>query len=236
VWEVCAHTKYATLKEVDLAEVEALRARRGLTSWERARTCLVASAHWGDMAVVLGALQALASLGLMDEGSDEGSGRLRALVCPRYPEDGARMAAALEGLGLRVRREGEGWSRGPKAAQVVVVETMGELRALYGCARVAVMGGTLCQRGGQNPMEAAAAGCRVIVGPHTAQIEVELGRMEADTIAGEAGALAKALRVAMAQGGGDSDGRAQVEAAMRVALEAREASERQAQRVIEALR
>src|SRR5207302_4419814 len=50
---------------------------------------------------------------------------------------------------------------------VILVDTIGELGALWGLADVALVGGSLDgRRGGQNMIEPAAYGAAVIFGPH----------------------------------------------------------------------
>jgi 3-deoxy-D-manno-octulosonic-acid transferase len=44
---------------------------------------------------------------------------------------------------------------------------MGEMAAYYSAADVAYVGGSLLPFGGQNLIEAAAAGCPALIGPHT---------------------------------------------------------------------
>jgi 3-deoxy-D-manno-octulosonic-acid transferase len=51
--------------------------------------------------------------------------------------------------------------------QVVVGDTMGELMLLYGIADLAFVGGSLVERGGHNPLEAAAHAIPVLMGPYT---------------------------------------------------------------------
>jgi 3-deoxy-D-manno-octulosonic-acid transferase len=51
-------------------------------------------------------------------------------------------------------------------AQVIIGDTMGQLIYLYGVAQVAFIGGSLVEHGGHNPIEAAATGLPLIVGPH----------------------------------------------------------------------
>ena len=50
---------------------------------------------------------------------------------------------------------------------VVLLDTMGELRAAYGLATVGFVGGTLVPIGGHNLLEPVAAGRAVLFGPHT---------------------------------------------------------------------
>ena len=51
-------------------------------------------------------------------------------------------------------------------AQVIIGDTMGQLIYLYGVAQIAFIGGSLVQHGGHNPIEAAAAGLPLLMGPH----------------------------------------------------------------------
>ena len=48
----------------------------------------------------------------------------------------------------------------------MVVDTVGELAALYSLAKVAFVGGSLVRHGGQNPLEPAQFRVPVLMGPH----------------------------------------------------------------------
>ncbi|MCK5242451.1 3-deoxy-D-manno-octulosonic acid transferase [bacterium] len=50
---------------------------------------------------------------------------------------------------------------------VILLDTMGELADIYGLGQVAFVGGSLLPFGGHNPLEPAALGVPVLVGPHT---------------------------------------------------------------------
>jgi 3-deoxy-D-manno-octulosonic-acid transferase len=54
----------------------------------------------------------------------------------------------------------------PWAADVLVLDTLGELAQVYALATVVFVGGSLEPHGGHNVLEPAAAGKPVIVGPH----------------------------------------------------------------------
>lgn len=88
------------------------------------------------------------------------------VIAPRHPEDIGATRRVFERAGWRVDR----WSRlqavgAPRAAEAVVVDTMGVLPSLYPCATVAFVGGSLVPRGGQNLLEPAASGVPVLFGP-----------------------------------------------------------------------
>ena len=53
-----------------------------------------------------------------------------------------------------------------RTSDVYVADTIGELGMLYKLAPVAFIGGSLVDRGGQNPIEAVRHGAVVLVGPH----------------------------------------------------------------------
>ena len=74
---------------------------------------------------------------------------------------------------------------GPRdPGSVLLVDTMGELEALFGLASVVFLGGSLAPVGGHNLLEPAAAGRALIVGPH-----LDSCRAEADLLEGAKGLL-----------------------------------------------
>ncbi len=52
-----------------------------------------------------------------------------------------------------------------KPREVVILDTIGDLAAVYGVADVAFVGGSLAKRGGHNPLEPAQFGVPVVIGP-----------------------------------------------------------------------
>jgi 3-deoxy-D-manno-octulosonic-acid transferase len=96
--------------------------------------------------------------------------RLRLVLVPRHPERFDRVARRLQERGERVVRRSRpgavfGLGDGPS---VILVDSLGELSAVWGLADVAFVGGSLRPgRGGQNMMEPAAFGAPVLFGPHT---------------------------------------------------------------------
>ncbi|WLS78857.1 lipid IV(A) 3-deoxy-D-manno-octulosonic acid transferase [Erwinia pyri] len=88
------------------------------------------------------------------------------ILVPRHPErfSTAREMTQKAGFSYTLRSSGEIPSG---STQVVIGDTMGELMLLYGIADVAFVGGSLVERGGHNPLEAAAHAIPVLMGPHT---------------------------------------------------------------------
>ena len=57
---------------------------------------------------------------------------------------------------------------------VVLGDTMGELRRFYALADVVFVGRTLVPMGGSDPMEVAALGKAMVVGPHTDNFQMPI--------------------------------------------------------------
>jgi len=99
---------------------------------------------------------------------------LRLLLAPRHPERAADVAKTARRQGASVGLR----SQGAAAAEVVVVDGVGELASLYGLADLVFVGGTLAHVGGHNLVEPVLAGRVVVHGPHT-----ENQRTQADLLA-----------------------------------------------------
>jgi len=87
----------------------------------------------------------------------------RSIVAPRKPERFEDAARLLAQSGLRWTRCG---ALEDPAADVLLLDSIGELSGLFPWATVVFMGGTLVARGGHNILEPAIFGKPVIVGPH----------------------------------------------------------------------
>ena len=92
----------------------------------------------------------------------------RLVSCPRHPERGAELVDMCGKYGVKGVRSSTLAGAVPPADAVVIVDEIGRLGALYAAATpagIAVVGGSLGSgRGGQNMLEAAAAGCCTVVG------------------------------------------------------------------------
>jgi len=87
------------------------------------------------------------------------------ILAPRHPERFTAVAQVIENLGIRHWRRSL-WSGEPLPGGVLLVDSIGELAALYALADVAFVGGSLVPQGGHNIIEAAQHGAPIIVGPH----------------------------------------------------------------------
>ncbi|BDY03100.1 lipid IV(A) 3-deoxy-D-manno-octulosonic acid transferase [Ferrimonas sp. YFM] len=120
------------------------------------RPCwLAASTHPGEFELALAAHKTL-----LEHFPD-----LLLMLVPRHPEQFARAADLSQEANLTLARRSDG---GPIAdtTQVLIGDTMGELKTLCGMSDIALVGGSLIERGGHNPLEPAAFGKPVLMGPH----------------------------------------------------------------------
>jgi len=91
------------------------------------------------------------------------------VLVPRHAERRAEVLAAIAARGLSVAqrsRMADGGGGAPSGADVLLVDTTGELRGFYAVADAVFVGKSLTQKGGQNPVEPAKDGRAVVVGPH----------------------------------------------------------------------
>ena len=99
--------------------------------------------------------------------------RVGLIMAPRYPTEAARIQADLEAKAMNVVRKSEvdaDRADAPGCGGVLLVDSVGELRTLYGAADIAYVGGSLFDRGsnkgGHNVIEPAIQGVPVLFGPH----------------------------------------------------------------------
>ena len=88
------------------------------------------------------------------------------ILAPRHPERFDDVAILLKRLGMPSVRRSQ-WRGETLAGGVLLVDTIGELAALYALADVAFVGGSLVPRGGHNIIEPAQHGVAVVTGNHT---------------------------------------------------------------------
>ena len=93
--------------------------------------------------------------------------RLRLFLVPRQKDRFDEVAHVLEHHRLPFARRSSLTQPLSDRESVVLVDTIGELGALWGLADIAFVGGSLDgRRGGQNMIEPAAYGAAVVFGPH----------------------------------------------------------------------
>jgi 3-deoxy-D-manno-octulosonic-acid transferase len=88
------------------------------------------------------------------------------VLVPRHPQRFSEVAGLVEKAGLGLQRRSEKLDIAPDT-RVWLGDSMGEMVAYYRMCDVAIIGGSWQPLGGQNLIEACAAGKPVLVGPHT---------------------------------------------------------------------
>ncbi len=91
----------------------------------------------------------------------------RLLIAPRQPERFDQVARLFEQRGLNyLRRSACVGTARVEPAKVILLDSMGELAALYQLASAVFVGGSLVPKGGHNILEPAFYAKPIIVGPH----------------------------------------------------------------------
>ncbi len=119
---------------------------------------------------------------------------LLTIIVPRHPDRGPDIVELLRAAGLKAMlRSGGGMPE--SGTDVYVADTIGELGLFYALAPVAVIGGSLVARGGQNPVEAIKLGAAVLTGTNWQNFRdsyAELLKVGGAKEVGDAGSLAAA--------------------------------------------
>lgn len=191
--KVLGNMKFDHAKDMrDSLLTEELRERFGITA--EAPLIIAASTHSPEEKWILHAFKDVW----------KSSGNLpRLLVVPRHPERFDDVAEQIKSTGFAWARRSAVPAPSDRTAEVVLLDSIGELRVAYPLAEIVIVGGSLVPRGGQSIFEPASSGKAIITGPHTANFAaavsefssrnalIQLGEITADTATTE---LSKALR------------------------------------------
>lgn len=125
----------------------------------------------GDEVIVVGSTHAPEETGIIDMFRRMRAARpgIRMVLAPRHVERAEEVKACLDREGVRYRCLSailEGAIEEPASSDVLLVDTIGHLRDMYGIATVVFIGGSIAGKGGQNPIEAARWSKPVVFGPH----------------------------------------------------------------------
>lgn len=143
--EVTGNLKFDAAPDADrIAAGEAYRMALGRS------VLLLASTREGEEAILLDALGTMPA-------------DIRLVVVPRHPKRFDEVEKLLAARGLAVTKRSAGAA--PDSG-VLLGDTLGEMDFYYAAADVAVIGGSFAPLGGQNLIEACAAGTPVVLGPH----------------------------------------------------------------------
>ncbi len=162
--QVFGNIKFDVQAPIDSLEKAAMfRERIGKRLGENRLVLCCASTREGEEALILKALSERLRDGQWPD-------RILLLLVPRHPQRFAEVAAIAVNYKMKVvMRSTLNQSERDISSdtQVLVGDSMGEMAAYYGASDLAFIGGSLLPFGAQNLIEACAAGCPVLIGPHT---------------------------------------------------------------------
>ena len=95
----------------------------------------------------------------------------RLMIVPRHPERFDAIARLLADSPYKTVRRSDPESENDQAADVILLDSIGELRAVYPLADIVFVGGSLIPHGGQNMIEPAFEGKPIVTGPYTANFD-----------------------------------------------------------------
>ncbi|MDQ5846687.1 MAG: 3-deoxy-D-manno-octulosonic acid transferase [Acidobacteriota bacterium] len=119
---------------------------------------LAASTHSPEERIILDALKQISSTS---------SSGVRLMIAPRHPERFTEVAGLIESAGLRWIRSSARRTSDDSEAQVILLDSIGELQSMYPLAAIVFVGGSISRSGGHNILEPAAVGACIITGPYT---------------------------------------------------------------------
>lgn len=155
------------------------------------------------------------------------------IVAPRKPERFELVASMYATTPLRVVRRSAIEKR--SGADVLILDTFGELARIYRYATAAFVGGSLVPIGGHNPIEPAAAGVPVAFGPHMSNFREIASVFLRNDAAREVNSAAEVFAFAAEMFGDDAARRAFGSRGRDTVLQNRGASARTASRIVELL-
>jgi 3-deoxy-D-manno-octulosonic-acid transferase len=120
---------------------------------------LAASTHEPEDRYVIGALES------------ELGHSCRLMIAPRHPERFEDVAAILRATSYSVSRRSESKAHDDRLADVILLDSIGELRAVYPLAEIVFVGGSLIPHGGQSVFEPAVEGRAIVTGPYTSNFQ-----------------------------------------------------------------
>ncbi len=141
-------------KEVTAAQASAMDLSLALTASD-APLLVAGSTHEGEEQILLEVLKRIRAT--------QGLEATRLLIVPRHPERFTPVAQLAERAGWRVKRRSDP-APGDPSADVLILDTLGELATAYQFATVVFVGGTLIPHGGQSIMEPAVYAKPIVVG------------------------------------------------------------------------
>ena len=88
------------------------------------------------------------------------------IIIPRHIHRTATIKEEIENSGLKVHLHNSNVKKIDINTDIYLVNVFGETKSFLKICKIVFLGGSLIQHGGQNPLEAARLGCKVIHGPN----------------------------------------------------------------------
>jgi 3-deoxy-D-manno-octulosonic-acid transferase len=161
---VAGNLKYA----ITPPEVDASALRQRLDTTRKRPILLVASTHADEESRILAMWPEWKQL----------QPELLLVIVPRHPERFDAVADAIDATTPAWLRWSS-MSAAPPQSDIILIDAMGVLQQLYCIADIAVIGGSLADVGGHNPLEAAVCGRGVVTGPHVHNFRDVMQEMQA---------------------------------------------------------
>ncbi|WP_018388553.1 3-deoxy-D-manno-octulosonic acid transferase [Ancylobacter sp. FA202] len=172
---------------VDIAAFDALRlATAGRVVF------VAASTHAGEEEIVIEAHQRLV----------KELPNLLTVIAPRHPERGTAVVQLATAAGCPAVLRSDGY-RPDKGTAIYVADTIGELGLFYRLGPVALLGGSLVRKGGQNPIEPIKLDTAILHGPHVTNFNALYARLDeagGAALATDGRSLAAAIYMLLADG------------------------------------
>ena len=87
------------------------------------------------------------------------------IIIPRHIQRSNNIINEIENLDLKVQKRSAG-NKISKNTDVYLVDSYGESQSFYKICKTVFLGGSLINHGGQNPLESARLGCKILHGPN----------------------------------------------------------------------
>ena len=106
------------------------------------------------------------------------------IIVPRHTERAGEIVSLCSSMELNCQLRSE-FSHLKKDTEVYIADTMGEMGLWYSLVKIAFIGGSLVERGGHNPMEAAQLGVISLHGPHVYNSSAKYDKFKSEGISYE---------------------------------------------------
>ena len=91
---------------------------------------------------------------------------LLTIIIPRHIHRVKDITLSIEKIGLNVHHHSSN-KKMKKNTDIYLVDTFGETKNFFKISKIVFLGGSIIKHGGQNPLEAARFGCKILHGKHT---------------------------------------------------------------------